>query len=95
MTSNRERYAIYCNLLTFSVSNRRQLLLRARVLTDNVAERSEPLLNLVDGPHTDVVDAEQLHVREHENITDGVQSLALQAVVRPYRQVQLLNACVD
>src|SRR5690606_23806165 len=47
--------------------------------------------HLVDRLRTEVTDVEQVLLTARDQLTDGVDSLALQAVVRTYGQLQVLD----
>src|SRR5258708_2749001 len=55
------------------------------------AHRGELHLDLVDGLLTEVADVEEVSLGPGDELADRVDALALQAVVRPYGQVQLLD----
>src|SRR6201999_1904017 len=62
-----------------------------RAVLQGQTEADELHLDLVDRLGTEVADVEQVGLAARDQLADGVDALALQAVVRPDREVQVLD----
>ena len=71
--------------------DRRGQLESGRTVLEGQAKASELDLDFVDGLRSEVTNVEQVRLAAPDELTHRVDALALQAVVRPHGQVELLD----
>src|SRR5215207_4166370 len=62
-----------------------------RAVLQRQAHLMQLQLDLIDGLGSEVADVEQILLAARHQLRNGMDALALEAVVRPYRQVEILD----